>query len=524
MNSTNTSTCSSAATASSSPSPSIAAATTNFTRSVSQILADSLQDSSTPSSSSGPSGPRGGSLPSAKQIALRARYNRRVSHDDATEADVPQLVAESRRLSYNDALPSSRDHSSRLNSGRYSTPPSSVVIVDKKKHEKRVSFSEDLSSNGAEEDDDEKEEDGEGYAAFATAAAAGAKAAMSRQHLQQQTRRRLSYNDALERRQITSIMKAAPRRHTMGYALDYDTDDEGDDHDSGKCPRRRVSFSRDLVSSVKLIPQITKLQKREMFYRKREIKQFRIDSWLEQAMVISDKHYIDKASLETSLPPTTTKTNNSICRRTSDYTFTVAPKKSSLLPLRRNSASRQSQEETSGIIRDTGDKDQKESTNTLKDAVRDSMSQRIRGTTHKVDRAQTTLQRPPRTIDETSKGEKTTTLGSSTHDGVPSLSGPFFTSSHVMSASALAASNASSSASVEDKIGDWTESLRISTRSRIDAAIARPSASGNRNGLTSSTTSSSPPPSIPTEVSVSTCRRGRRPRAKRSGTIEALAA
>lgn len=540
MTSTNASSSAARATASSSPS--------NITRSVSQILADSLQDSSTSSSSSGPSGPRGSSLPSAKKIALRARYNRRVSYDDVTEADVQQLVAESRRLSYNDALPSSRYHSSRLNSGRYSmTTPSSVAIVDDNKQKKRVSFSEDLSSNGAEEEEDEKEEeDDEGYAAFATAAAAGAKAAKSRQHLQQQTRRRLSYNDALEyssrqteRSQITSIMKAAPRRRTMGNALDYDTD-EDDDHDSEKCPRRRVSFSSDLVSSVKLIPHITKLQKREMFYRKREIKQFRIDSWLEQAMVISDEHYADQVSL-----PPTTKSNANICRKPFDSTSTVSPReKSSLLPLRGNSASRLPLEERSSIpalddasgtslprrtfnstrdiVHGADDKDQNESTDALKDALRDSMSQRLKGAASKVDRAQTTLQAPPPTIDETFKGGKTTTTCSPTHDGVPSLSGPFFTSSDVMSAAALAASNASSSASAEEKIGDWTESLRISARSRIDAAIARQSASRNRNGLTSSSTSSSPPPSIPTEVLVN--RRGRRPRMKRRGSIEALAA
>lgn len=463
-----------------------------------------------------------------------------------------QLVAESRRLSYNDALPSSRYHSSRMNSERYSmTTPSSVAIVDANKQKKRVSFSEDLSSNGAEEEDDEKEEDDGGYAAFATAVAAGAKAAQSRQLLQQQTRRRLSYNDALEyssrqteRSQITSIMKAAPRRHTMGNALDYDTDDEDDHHASEKCPRRRVSFSSDLVSSIKLIPQITKLQKREMFYRKREIKQFCIDSWIEQAMVISDEHYADQVSLETSLPPTT-KINTSICRGPSNSTSTVSPRKSSLPSPRRNSASLQPQEEgssilardnssgtslprrafhsTRGITRDTGDGDQNESTDALKDALRDSMSQQIKGATRKVDRAQTTLQRPSPTIAEAPfKGEKTTTTGSSSHDGVSFLSGPFFTSSDVMSAAALAASNVSSSVSAEEKVGDWTETLRISARSRIDAAIARQSASRNRYGLSPLSISSSPSPSIPTEVSIS--RRGRRPRMKRRGSIEALAA
>ena len=544
MTSTNASSSAARATASSSPS--------NITRSVSQILADSLEDSSTPSSSSGPSGPRGGSLPSAKQIALCARYNRRVSYDDATEVDVQQLVAESRRLSYNDALPSSRYHSSRMNSERYSmTTPSSVAIVDANKQKNRVSFSEDLSSNGAEEEDDEKEEDDGGYAAFATAAAAGAKATQSRQQqLQQQTRRRLSYNDALEyssrqteRSQITSIMKAAPRRHTMGNALDYDADEDDDDHDSEKYPRRRVSFSSDLVSSVKLIPQITKLQKREMFYRKREIKQFRIDSWIEQAMVISDEHHAALVSQETSLPPTT-KSNTNTCLGPSNSTSAVSPRKFSLPPPRRNSASLQPQEEgssilardnssgislprrashsTRGITRDTGDGDQNEGTDTLKDALRDSMSQQIKGATRKVDRAQTTLQRPSPTIDEAFKGEKTTTTGSSTHDGVSFLSGPFFTSSDVMSAAALAASNASSSVSAEEKVGDWTETLRISARSRIDAAIARQSASRNRNGLSSLSISSSPSPSIPTEVSIS--RRGRRPRVKRRGSIEALAA
>ena len=464
-----------------------------------------------------------------------------------------QLVAESRRLSYNDALPSRRFHSSRLNSGRYSmTTPSSVAMVGDNKHKKRVSFSEDLSSNGAEEEDDEKEEDDEGYASFATAAAAGAKATQSRQHLlQQQTRRRLSYNDALEyssrqteRSQITSIMKAAPRRHTMGNALDYDTDtDDDDDHDSEKFPRRRVSFSSDLVSSVKLIPQITKLQKREMFYRKREIKQFRIDSWIEQAMIISDEHHAALVSQETSLPPTT-KINTNTCLGPSNSTSAVSPRKSSLPSLRRNSASLQPQEEGSSILardnssgtslprrtshsprsitRDTGDDDQNGSTDALKDVLCDSMSQQIKGATRKVNRAQTTLQRPPPTIDEAFKGEKTTTTGSSTHDGVSFLSGPFFTSSDVMSAAALAASNASSSASAEDKVGDWTETLRISARSRIDAAIARQGASRNRNGLSSPSTSSSPSPSIPTEVSVN--RRGRRPRMKRRGSIEALAA
>ena len=433
--------------------------------------------------------------------------------------------------------------------------PSSVAIVDANKQKKRVSFSEDLSSNGAEEEEDEKEEDDEGYAAFATAAAAGAKATQSRQQLlQQQTRRRLSYNDALEyssrqteRRQITSIMKAAPRRHTMGNALDYDTDEDDDDHDSEKYPRRRVSFSSDLVSSVKLIPQITKLQKREMFYRKRDFKQFRIDSWIEQAMVISDKHHAALVSQETSLPPTT-KSNTNTCLGPSNSTSTVSPKKSSLPPLRRNSASLQPQEEgssilardnssgtslprrtchsTRGITRDTGDDDQNddqnESTDALKDALRDSMSQQIKGATRKVDRAQTTLQRPSPTIDVAFKGEKTTTAGSSTHDGVSFISGPFFTSSDIMSAAALAASNASSSVSAEEKVGDWTETLRISARSRIDAAIARQSASRNRNGLSSLSISSSPSPSIPTDVSIS--RKGRRPRMKRRGSIEALAA
>ena len=408
---TSTTAGSSAATVSSSrPSSTIAGATTNITRSVSQILADYLRDSSTPSFPSGPSGPRGGTLPSAKQIAIRSRYNRRASYDNVTGADVQQLVAESRsrRLSYNDALPSSRYHSGRHSS----TISSSIAVVDDKKHKKRVSFCEDQSSNGAEEDDDENKDNDEGYAAFATVAAAGAKAAKSRQHLHHQTRRRLSYNDALEysshqteKSQITSIMKA-PRRHTVGNALDYDTDDEDDDHGSEKYPRRRVSFSSDLVSSVTLTPQITKLQKREMFYRKREIKQFRIDSWLEQAMAISDEH------------------NANTCHEPSNSSSTVSPRKSSLQPLRRDSASLQPQEERSSIlahgnvsrasisrrtshstrdvIRDAGDDDQKESTDALKDALRDSMSQRTKGSIHKVNRAETTLRRrQPTIIDET---------------------------------------------------------------------------------------------------------------------------
>ena len=464
------------------------------------------------------------------------------------------LVAESRRLSYNDALPS---NSSRLRQfGRYSTTPSAASADVSDRQKKRVSFSEVSSSKGAEEDgDDEEEDDDEEYAAFATAAAAGAKASKSRKQLQQQTRRRLSYNDALEysslrtdKSQITSIMRTARRRHTMGDALDYDDDENG--HDSEKCPRRRVSFSSDLVSSVKMIPQITKLQKREMFYRKREIKQFRIDSWLEQAMIISDEHYADQVSQDKSSLPPTTKTNGSICQKPSEPASTILPRKSSLLPSRRTSALSHSQEQrssilaldnatetfsprgtsnsTRGVFRDTGDKDQNESTDILNDTLlRESLSsKKVTKAIHKVDRFQTTLlQTPTTTIDETFKGENTLVTGSSTHDGVPSLSGPFFTSSDIMSAAALAASNApaSSSASAEEKIGDWTESLRRSARSRIDAAIARQGAIRIRNESTSSSSSSSPPSSIPTEVSVSN-RRGRRPRMKRRGSIEALAA
>ena len=109
------------------------------------------------------------------------------------------------------------------------------------------------------------------------------------------SRRRTSCDDALVSSfkrfdKASSFRSRATRRASYNDALCDSDDDYDDDVRYGDSlntrtvrPRRRVSFTSNVVESVHEIPAKSKQEKHEMFYRKKDIKQFRMDRQLEKA-------------------------------------------------------------------------------------------------------------------------------------------------------------------------------------------------------------------------------------------------
>lgn len=265
-------------------------------RSASQILSDILQEKDNQRSSKTSDTSVGTSSTdtpqSAKHIALRSRFShRRVSFDDVTFDNMASRCSEDkRRSSYNDAIPSTSSKVSSV-AGRH---------LCTRGTRRRVSFSDE-----SEPSDQERE-------LFRSAAGKYAQSA-SRSRRLQQTRRRKSYSDALAYSwepivKVSSAEEARRRRASYNDALDADDDDEEYGASTSPRPQRRVSFSDDPISSVREIPTISKLERRQLFYRKREIKQFRLDSWREQACVIADLHKETKC---TAPPPPRRSSNSS---------------------------------------------------------------------------------------------------------------------------------------------------------------------------------------------------------------------
>ena len=104
--------------------------------------------------------------------------------------------------------------------------------------------------------------------------------------------RRASYNDVLNDSDgdddtgyvgynASPTRSRAMRRASYNDAL-IDSDDDDD-----YVPRRRVSFTSTVVESVHVIPIRSKQERREMFYRTQEIKQFRMDTKLERELVVA---------------------------------------------------------------------------------------------------------------------------------------------------------------------------------------------------------------------------------------------
>mmetsp|Transcript_12878 Transcript_12878/g.27279 ORF Transcript_12878/g.27279 Transcript_12878/m.27279 type:complete len:475 (-) Transcript_12878:27-1451(-) len=128
------------------------------------------------------------------------------------------------------------------------------------------------------------------------------------QSVSRSTGRRLSSEEA-------PVVKKASARKVLRRAsyndVLSDSDDDDDDVKYRDCdccdnrilPRRRVSFLVNEVESIHEIPTISRQEKREMFYRKKDIKQFRMDLQFERALVLADLR-------KTSLPHLRRRSSN----------------------------------------------------------------------------------------------------------------------------------------------------------------------------------------------------------------------
>ena len=208
---------------------------------------------------------------SARNGRRRASYNDALSDsDDDDEAGCRYAQSVSRRrTSYEDALASGEP----------------VVRVSARNGRRRASYNDALIDS---DDDDEV------GCRYAQSISRSTRRLVS----SEKVGRRTSYDNGLASSREPVVNKASTRngsRRAASYS-DALSDSDGDDNEyryrdscnNRPLPRRRVSFSRNIVESVREIPTISKQEKRDMFYRKKDIKQFRMDLQLERALVFAD--------------------------------------------------------------------------------------------------------------------------------------------------------------------------------------------------------------------------------------------
>eukprot|EP00562_Extubocellulus_spinifer_P027295 CAMPEP_0178640478 /NCGR_PEP_ID=MMETSP0698-20121128/16040_1 /TAXON_ID=265572 /ORGANISM="Extubocellulus spinifer, Strain CCMP396" /LENGTH=505 /DNA_ID=CAMNT_0020280925 /DNA_START=309 /DNA_END=1823 /DNA_ORIENTATION=- len=253
-----------------------------------------------------------------RRMMTSQKSRRRTSYDDALACAWEPFVKASsrngtRRASYNDALSDSDDdngckygriiyQSVSRSTGRRSSPekagrrsydngPASSLepVMNKasaRKVLRRASYDDALS------DSDDDDEVGQNYD----------------QSVSRSACRRLSSDEA------PVVKKASARRILRRASYNdvlSDSDDDDDDVKYRDCdccdnrilPRRRVSFLVNEVESIHEIPTISRQEKREMFYRKKDIKQFRMDLQFERALVLADLR-------KTSLPHLRRRSSN----------------------------------------------------------------------------------------------------------------------------------------------------------------------------------------------------------------------